>query len=101
MTGLVGAVVVAVLLVFLPWLLQNLPQPALAAIVIAAALSLVNVGILRTYARVRRTALVLSLVATLASSSSGYFGDSDRDHAVDPAVLPAKLVAARRDPRSG
>jgi high affinity sulfate transporter 1 len=64
-TGLVGALVVAVLLVFLPWLLQNLPQPALAAIVIAAALSLVNVKILRTYARVRRTALFLSLVATL------------------------------------
>ena len=64
-TGLVGAAVVAMLLVFLPWLLQNLPQPALAAIVIAAALSLVNVKILRTYARVRRTAFLLSLVATL------------------------------------
>lgn len=64
-TGLVGAVVVAALLVFFPSLLQNLPQPALAAIVIAAALSLVNIGILRTYAHVRRTALLLSLVATL------------------------------------
>ena len=100
-TGLVGAVVVAVLLVFLPWLLQNLPQPALAAIVIAAALSLVNVKILRTYARVRRTALVL----VVGRDAGGHplrraAGHPDRDHAVDPAVLPAKLVAVRRDPRT-
>jgi len=65
-TGLAGAGLVAVMLLFVPWLLQNLPQPALAAVVIAAALSLLNVTILRAYARVRRSALVISLVATLA-----------------------------------
>jgi MFS superfamily sulfate permease-like transporter len=65
-TGLSGAAVVAVMLLFLPWLLQNLPQPALAAVVIAAALSLINVSILGTYRRVRRTALLISVVATLA-----------------------------------
>ena len=65
-TGLAGAAVVAILLLFLPWLLQNLPQPALAAVVIAAALSLLNVRALRSYARMRRSALVISVIATLA-----------------------------------
>jgi MFS superfamily sulfate permease-like transporter len=65
-TGLAGAATVAILLLFLPSLLQDLPQPALAAVVIAAALSLLNVKILRTYFRMRRSALVLSVVATLA-----------------------------------
>jgi high affinity sulfate transporter 1 len=65
-TGLVGAAVVVVLLLFLPGLLQDLPQPALAAVVIAAALSLANVAILRTYLRMRKSALAISLVATLA-----------------------------------
>ena len=65
-TGLVGAVVVVVLLLFLPGLLQDLPQPTLAAVVIAAALSLANVAILRTYLRMRRSALAISVVATLA-----------------------------------
>jgi len=63
-TGLVGAGLVAVLLLFLNSLLSDLPQSALAAVVITAALSLVNVGALRQYARVRKSALALSLVAT-------------------------------------
>jgi high affinity sulfate transporter 1 len=65
-TGLAGAAIVAALLLLFPELLQNLPQPALAAVVIAAALTLVNIRILRTYLRMRRSALAISLVATLA-----------------------------------
>ena len=64
-TGLVGAGVVAVLLVFLTSLLADLPQSALAAVVIAAALSLMDWRVLIRYARVRRTALILSLAATV------------------------------------
>ena len=64
-TGLVGAAAVAALLLFLPSLLADLPQTALAAVVIAAALSLADLAILRTYARIRRTSLVLSLVASV------------------------------------
>ena len=64
-TGLAGAAIVALLLLFLPSLLRNLPQPALAAVVIAAALSLFNLVILRTYFRMRRSALVISLIASL------------------------------------
>lgn len=64
-TGLVGAGVVVLLLLFRPSLLADLPQSALAAVVIAAAFSLVNVSMLRTYLHVRKTSLLLSLVATL------------------------------------
>jgi high affinity sulfate transporter 1 len=65
LTGLVGAVLVAILLLLLNDLLADLPQSALAAVVIAAALSLMDLGALARYARVRRSALVLSVVATL------------------------------------
>src|SRR5277367_1581290 len=61
LTGLVGAGLVAVLLLFLNSLLADLPQSALAAVVIAAALSLLNLGALRRYWTVRRTAVLLSL----------------------------------------
>jgi len=64
LTGLVGAGLVAVLLLFLNSLLADLPQAALAAVVIVAALSLMDVGILRRYLEVRRSALGVSLVAT-------------------------------------
>ena len=66
LTGLVGAGLVAALLLFFNSLLADLPQAALAAVVIAAALSLLDLGALRRYAAVRRSALVLSLVASLA-----------------------------------
>ena len=64
LTGVVGAGLVVLLLLFLNSLLADLPQTALAAVVIAAALSLMDLGILKRYFRVRKSALVLSLVAT-------------------------------------
>lgn len=64
LTGLVGAGLVVVLLVFLNSLLADLPQAALAAVVIAAALSLMDLPALAQYLAVRRSAFVLSLVAT-------------------------------------
>ena len=63
-TGLVGAGLVAVLLLFLNSLLADLPQTTLAAVVIVAALSLMDFAILGRYSRVRKSALALSLVAT-------------------------------------
>lgn len=65
LTGVVGAGIVVVLLVFLNGLVADLPQPALAAVVIAAAVSLTDLATLRRYWRVRRSALLLSLTATL------------------------------------
>jgi high affinity sulfate transporter 1 len=64
-TSLVGVVIVAVLLLFFNSLLAALPQATLAAVVIVAAISLIDLGILRRYYRVRKTALALSLAATL------------------------------------
>jgi high affinity sulfate transporter 1 len=62
--GLVGAAAVVLMLLFLSSLLADLPQTALAAVVIAAALSLTNLPELARLWRVRRTAFALSLVAT-------------------------------------
>jgi high affinity sulfate transporter 1 len=64
LTGLVGAGVVALLLVFFNDLLKSLPQTALAAVVIAAAFSLVDIATLRRYLSVRRSSFVLSIVAS-------------------------------------
>jgi MFS superfamily sulfate permease-like transporter len=64
LTGIVGAGLVVVLLLFLNSLLADLPQTVLAAVVITAALSLMDLGALRRYWRVRKSAFVLSLVAT-------------------------------------
>ena len=66
MTGLVGAAVVVLLLLFFNSLLADLPQTVLAAVIMAAALSLIDVPALRRYWTVRRSALVIS-VATSAS----------------------------------
>ena len=62
--GLVGAGLVAILLLFLNSLLAALPQSALAAVVIVAALSLTDVATLRRYVRIRRSAFSVSLVAS-------------------------------------
>ncbi|WP_406858665.1 sulfate permease [Alsobacter sp. KACC 23698] len=49
-TGLVGALCVALLLLFAPNLLQNLPSPALAAVVIASAIGLIEIeGLVRIH----------------------------------------------------
>jgi high affinity sulfate transporter 1 len=63
-TGLVGAGSVVILLVFLNSLLAALPQTTLAAVVIVAATSLVDVGSLRRYWQVRRSAVFVSLAAS-------------------------------------
>jgi high affinity sulfate transporter 1 len=64
LTGLIGAAVVVMLLVLFPAVLADLPQPALAAVVIAAALSLADLTALTRYWRVRKSALLLSLAAS-------------------------------------
>jgi MFS superfamily sulfate permease-like transporter len=65
LSGLVGAGCVVVLLLFLNSLLKDLPQSALAGVVIAAALSLLDIAAVRRYAKVRRSAVVLSIVASI------------------------------------
>ncbi len=64
LTGVVGAVAVALLLVLAPNLLQNLPSSALAAVVISAAIGLIEVTDLRRIYRIQRWEFWLSIVCT-------------------------------------
>jgi high affinity sulfate transporter 1 len=64
-TGLVGAVAIVLILLLFPGVLRDLPQPILAAVVIAASLSLADLrGTVRLY-RMRRAEFLLSLAAFL------------------------------------
>jgi high affinity sulfate transporter 1 len=60
-TGVVGALAIAVLLIFAPELLRDLPHPALAAVVIAAAIGLVEVRDLQRVYRIQRWEFWLSM----------------------------------------
>lgn len=70
-TGVVSAVALVVLLAAAPWLLEDLPTTALAAVVIAAALRIMDFGALVVFFRVRRSDFVLSVVALLAVALLG------------------------------
>ncbi len=61
LTGVVGAVAVALLLVLAPNLLQHLPNSALAAVVIAAAIGLFEFKDLRRILRIQRWEFWLSI----------------------------------------
>jgi high affinity sulfate transporter 1 len=61
LTGVVGAIAIAVLLMLAPQLLQNLPHTALAAVVIAAAIGLFEVSDLRRIYRIQRWEFWLSM----------------------------------------
>ncbi len=65
LTSLIGAGVVVALLVFFNSLLADLPQSALAAVLIGAAISMLDLRVLTRYWRVRKSALLLSVIATL------------------------------------
>jgi len=62
LTGVVGAVAVALLLLIAPNLLQHLPSTALAAVVIASAIGLIEVADLRRIYRIQRWEFWLSIV---------------------------------------
>jgi MFS superfamily sulfate permease-like transporter len=61
LTGVVGAVAVALLLVLAPTLLKDLPSSALAAVVIAAALGLFEIADLRRILRIQAWEFWLSM----------------------------------------
>ena len=61
LTGVVGAISIAVLLMLAPQLLQNLPHTALAAVVIAAAIGLIEVSDLLRIYRIQRWEFWLSM----------------------------------------
>ncbi|EJM47735.1 SulP family inorganic anion transporter [Pseudomonas sp. GM48] len=71
MTGVVGALAVALLLVMAPDLLQHLPSSALAAVVIASAIGLIEVADLRRIYRIQRWECWLSIVCTVGVAVFG------------------------------
>jgi high affinity sulfate transporter 1 len=71
LAGVVGAVLITVMIVLLPGLFRNLPQPALAAIVITAAVSLADVpGTVRLWQQ-RKLECLLSITAFLGVALLG------------------------------
>jgi MFS superfamily sulfate permease-like transporter len=65
LTGLVGAAAITLILLLAPGLLRNLPQPTLAAVVIAASVSLADIPATVRLYRIRRTEFSLSVAAFL------------------------------------
>jgi high affinity sulfate transporter 1 len=71
LTGVVGALAIAVLLVFAPALLRNLPTTALAAVVIAAALGLFEIDDLKRIYRIQRWEFWLSMACFAGVATFG------------------------------
>ena len=63
LTGVTGAVLIILMIVFVPGLFRNLPQPALAAVVITASLSLADIPATARLWRQRKAEFALSITA--------------------------------------
>jgi high affinity sulfate transporter 1 len=63
LTGVTGAAVIIVMIVLVPGLFRNLPQPALAAVVITASLSLADIPAVVRLWRQRKEEFLLSTAA--------------------------------------
>jgi high affinity sulfate transporter 1 len=71
LTGVVGAALIILMIVLVPGLFRNLPQPALAAVVITASLSLADIpGTARLW-RQRKAEFLLSIAAFLGVALLG------------------------------
>jgi high affinity sulfate transporter 1 len=71
LTGVTGAALIILMIVLVPGLFRNLPQPALAAVVITASLSLADLpGTVRLW-RQRKAEFLLSLAAFLGVALLG------------------------------
>ena len=71
LTGVTGAALIILMIVFIPGLFRNLPQPTLAAVVITASLSLADIpGTVRLW-RQRKMEFLLSIAAFLGVALLG------------------------------
>jgi len=71
LTGVTGAVLITLMIVLVPGLFRNLPNPALAAVVITAALSLTDIpGTMRLW-RQRKAEFLLAIAAFLGVALLG------------------------------
>ena len=71
LTGVVGAVLIILMIVLVPGLFKNLPNPALAAVVITAALSLADIPATVRLWRQRKVEFALSIAAFLGVALLG------------------------------
>jgi high affinity sulfate transporter 1 len=71
LTGVVGALAICALLLFAPALLKDLPNAALAAVVIASAIGLFEVADLRRIYRIQRWEFWLSMVCFAGVATLG------------------------------
>src|SRR5206468_1457262 len=70
-TGLIGALVVALVIVAAPQLFKDLPNSALAAVVICAAIGLFEFGDLARIYRIQKWEFWLSVLCTIAVATFG------------------------------
>jgi high affinity sulfate transporter 1 len=71
LTGVTGAALIILMIVLVPGLFRNLPQPALAAVVITASLSLADIPATLRLWRQRKTEFALSIAAFLGVALLG------------------------------
>jgi MFS superfamily sulfate permease-like transporter len=83
LTGVTGAVAIALLLIFAPSLLKDLPNTALAAVVIASAIGLFEIADLRRLYRIQRWEFWLSIACFLGVAILGPI----------PGILMAIIIA--------
>ncbi len=65
LTGIVAAVLVLAMLLFIPGLVKDMPQPVLAAVVITASISLFDLAELRRLWSIRKSEFILALACIL------------------------------------
>ncbi|MFN8499623.1 MAG: SulP family inorganic anion transporter [Anaerolineae bacterium] len=71
LTGVIGAICIALLLIFAPSLLQNLPNAVLGAVVISAVVSFIDIPAVARFYRLRRSEFVFSVVCFLGVALIG------------------------------
>jgi len=71
LTGIVAALLVLAMLLFLPGLVQYMPQSVLAAVVIVASIGLFEVSTLRRFLQARKSEFILALVSLLGVALVG------------------------------
>ena len=107
LTGLVGAATIVALLLVAPGLLRDLPQAALAAVVITACLSFADVRGMLSLWRLRRVEFALSMASFLGVALVGVIEGIGLAIALSMAVVvwkawhPYRVTLVRVDGRKG
>ncbi len=101
LTGVTGAVLIILMIVFIPGLFRNLPQPALAAVVITASLSLADIpGTMRLLAAAQGGVRPIDRGLPRRRPARCPARDRHRGRPVRPQRLPPGLVALQHRTRA-